>query len=68
MRGGWERKVRSSSFFYQNMESRARKNMNKSPCSSRCWPSGHAAGKRPLLHGIFFSLFSNPPGVYTTQA
>ena len=27
--------------------------MNKSPCSSRCWPSGHAAGKRrPLLHGF----------------
>ena len=36
------------------MASRARERMNKSPCSSRCWPSGHAAGKRPLLHGIFF--------------
>ena len=43
--------------------------MNKSPCSSRCWPSGLAAGKRPLLHGIFFfSLFSNPPGVYKPPA
>ena len=25
--------------------------MNKSLCPSRCWPSGHTAGKRPLLHG-----------------
>ena len=40
--------------------------MNKSPglfrLASRCWPSGHAAGKRakrPLLHGIFFPVFSN---------
>ena len=36
------------------MASRASEKMNKHPCSSRCWPSGHAAGKRPLLHGIFF--------------
>ena len=36
------------------MASRASKKMNKSPCSSRCWPSGHAAGKRRLLHGICF--------------
>ena len=28
--------------------------MDKAPCSSRCWPSCHAVGKRPLLHGIFF--------------
>ena len=37
MRDGWERKVRSSSFFYQtlSMASRAREKMNKSPCSSR---------------------------------
>ena len=65
MQDGWERKVRSSSFFYQNMASRASEKMNISPCpsSSRCWPSSHAAGKRPLLHGIFFLLFSNPPGV-----
>ena len=42
--------------------------MNKSPCSSRCWPSGHAAGKRPLQHGIFFSVFSNPQGVYKQPA
>ena len=64
MRDGWERKVRSSSFFYQNMASRASKKMNKSPRSSRCWPSGHAAGKRPLLHGIF----SKPPGMYKPPA
>ena len=64
MRDGRERKIRSSSLFYQNMASRARKKMNKSPCYSRCWPSCHPAGKRPLLHWIFFSLSSNPPGVY----
>ena len=68
MRDGWEREIRSSSFFYQNMASRASKKMNKSPCSSRCWPSGHVAGKRPLLHGIFFPVFSNPPGVYNPPA
>ena len=50
------------------MASRASEKMNNSPCSSRCWPSGHAAGKRPLLHGIFFLLFSNPPGLYKPPA
>ena len=50
----------------------SKRKMNKSPCSSRCWPSGQqaddAAGKLPLLHGIFFSVFSNPPGVYNPPA
>ena len=39
MRDGRERKIRSSSFFYQNMATHWRaesKNMNKSPCSFRC--------------------------------
>ena len=40
---GWERKWRSSSFFYLNTASRASEKMNCFPCSSRCWPSGHAA-------------------------
>ena len=43
----------------------ASKKMNKSPCSARCWPSCHAAGKRLLLHGIFSSVLSNPPGYIT---
>ena len=60
------------------MASRASEKMNKSPCSSRCWPSGHAAGKRPLrhalLHGIFFFVLLSelrlpqcrePHGIYT---
>ena len=51
------------------MASRASEKMNNSPCPSRCWSSGHAAGKRPLLHGIYFLLvFSNPPGVYKPPA
>ena len=40
--------------------------MNKSPCSSHCWSSGHAAGKRPLPRDMESSLLysqSNPPGV-----
>ena len=41
MRDGWERKVRSSSFFYQNMASRARKKKNKSR-PSVCVPTGRA--------------------------
>ena len=42
----------------------------ESPCSSSCCPSCHAAGKLPLpvLHGIFFPFFSNPPGVYKPPA
>ena len=48
--------------------SRASEKSNKSSCPSRCWPSDHAAGKRPLLHGIFFLFFSNLPGVYKPPA
>ena len=33
MQVGWEREERSSSFFYQNMASRASEKMDKSPCS-----------------------------------
>ena len=32
-----------------NYSNSSGKKVNKSPCSSRCWPSGHAAGKRPLM-------------------
>ena len=52
----------------RNMASRSSEKMNKSPCSSCCWPSCHAAGKRPLLHGIFFSVFSNQHGVHNPPA
>ena len=38
-------------------DEQSERKMNISPYSSRCWPCGHAAGKRPLQHGIFF-LFS----------
>ena len=37
--------------------------MNKSPCSSRCWPSGHTAGKRPLRDYIASFLYSRTTGI-----
>ena len=40
-------------------EQSERKNEQISLC---CWPSGHAEGKRPLLHWILFAVFSNPQG------
>ena len=50
MRDGWERKVRSSSFFYQNMASRAReKRTYPGPLFFPQRPSGPAAGTSPSL-------------------
>ena len=46
MREGRERKVRSSSFFYQNTASRARKKMDRSPCSSRSCLAAMQRGHR----------------------
>ena len=34
--------------------------MNDFPCSSRCWPSGDAAGKRPLLLLFLYSRTRRP--------
>ena len=48
MRDGWERKVRSSSFFYQNMVSSARKK-EQIPLFFPLRPSGPAAGTSPSL-------------------
>ena len=46
MRDGRERKIRSSSFFYQKFARRASKKMNRSPCSSRSSRCGLAAMQR----------------------
>ena len=53
--------IAHSQWYYMKMASRAREKKNKSPCS-RCWPSGHTAGKLPLLRGIFFFCILKPAG------
>ena len=70
MQGGWERKLRSSSFFYQNMASRARKKRTNPLVHKKekkeqiplsvfpLRPSGPAAGTLPSLTSkvLFFIL------------
>ena len=58
MRDGWERKVRSSSFFYQNMASRAREKNLFFPLR----PSSPAAGTSPLLTSKVLLFILRPLG------
>ena len=57
MQDGWEREERSSSFFYQNVASRASEKNEQIPLFFPLQPGGYAAGNQPYATlDIVFSI------------